>query len=141
MKSQRITMITLAVRDIEKSRGFYKALGWAEAEGGNEKIAFYEIHGQLFSLYTRDALTEDLCMPIHGRSTGTITLATNYESKDAVDAFFETAKSAGAIVICEPKDVFWGGYSGYFADLDGHLWEIAYNPFLTYAEDGSIKFA
>lgn len=140
MDAQRITMVTLAVRDLERSREFYRALGWQEAEGGNEKIAFFNAIGQLFSLYTRDALTEDLCMPIHGRSTGTVTLATNYESKGAVDSFYEVARSAGAIVICEPKDVFWGGYSGYFADPDGHLWEIAYNPFLTYADDGSVMF-
>ncbi len=112
MNPQRITMVTLAVKDLEKSRAFYEALGFEEAEGGNEKIAFYKMNGQFFSLYSRDALSQDLCMPIHGRSTGTATLATNYDSQAAVDAAYVTAMDAGAICVTKPNEVFWGGYSG-----------------------------
>ncbi len=136
---QRITMITLAVEDMAKSRAFYAALGWIEAEGGNDKIAFYSIDGQFFSLYSRDALTADISMPIHTRTTGSITLATNYKSKRAVNAAYQTAQDAGAVVITKPTEVFWGGYSGTFADPDGHLWEVAFNPFWTLNAKGQLE--
>ena len=138
MTPQRVTMITLAVADLTASREFYKKLGWEEAEGGNDMIAFYKVAGQFFSLYSKDALTKDIGMPIHERSTGTITLATNYNSPKEVDAAFVSALEAGAIAITKPHEVFWGGYSGNFADLDGHLWEIAHNPFWTLDDDGMV---
>ena len=138
MTPQRITMITLAVADLEQSRTFYTALGWTETDGGNDKIAFYKITGQFFALYAKDALINDLGMPIHERSTGTITLATNYNSPKEVDRAFADAVAAGAVVITEPKEVFWGGYSGNFADPDGHLWEVAHNPFWALDDDGQL---
>lgn len=138
MIPQRITMITLAVADLARSRKFYTDLGWVEADGGNEMIAFYKIAGQFFALYAKDALIKDLGMPIHERSTGTITLATNYNSPKAVDAAFADAIAAGAIAITNPAEVFWGGYSGNFADPDGHLWEVAHNPFWVLDADGQI---
>ncbi|MBL4751729.1 MAG: VOC family protein [Amylibacter sp.] len=138
MTPQRITMITLAVADMERSRRFYAALGWDEAAGGNEKITFYKIAGQFFALYSKDELTKDLGLPIHARSTGTITLATNYNSPQDVDHAFADAITAGAIAITRPAKVFWGGYSGNFADPDGHLWEVAHNPFWTLDDSGQI---
>ena len=138
MTPQRITMITLAVADLECSRAFYSALGWEEAAGGNDKIAFYKIEGQFFALYNKDDLTKDLGLPIHARSTGTITLATNYNSPEDVDRAFADAMTAGAIAITTPDKVFWGGYSGNFADPDGHLWEVAHNPFWTLDDTGQI---
>jgi len=138
MNPQRITMITLAVKDIEISRTFYAALGFQETKGGNEKIVFYKMNGQFFSLYSRDDLCEDLCMPIHGRGTGNATMATNYDSREAVDAAFKMATAAGAIIITVPTEVFWGGYSGNYTDPDGHLWEVAYNPFWSFDADGNI---
>jgi len=131
-------MITLAVADLERSRVFYSALGWEEAKGGNDKIAFYKIAGQFFALYNKEDLTKDLGMPIHARSTGTITLATNYNSPNDVDKAFADAIGAGAIAITKPAEVFWGGYSGNFADPDGHLWEVAHNPFWTLDDAGQI---
>lgn len=136
MKSQRITMATLAVSDLTVSRAFYQKLGFQEAAGGNDTIAFYKMHGAFFSLYSRDALTKDIGMPIHGRATGNITLSTNYTSRAEVDSAFATAINAGAVAITEPAEVFWGGYSGNYADPDGHLWEVAHNPFWTLDEDG-----
>ena len=138
MNPQRITMITLAVKDIEVSRKFYAALGFAESAGGNEKIAFYKMNGQFFSLYSRDGLCKDLSMPIHGRGTGNATLATNYDSRDAVDAAFQIAVKAGAIIVAEPTEVFWGGYSGNYTDPDGHLWEVAHDPFWSFDADGNL---
>ena len=138
MTPQRVTMITLAVANIARSRKFYADLGWVEAEGGNDVIAFYKIAGQFFALYSKDALTKDIGLPVHERSTGTITLATNYNTPEEVDQAFADALAAGAIAITKPKEVFWGGYSGNFADPDGHLWEVAHNPFWTLGNDGMI---
>ncbi|PCH95616.1 MAG: glyoxalase [Rhodobacteraceae bacterium] len=138
MIPQRITMITLAVSDLEASRKFYAGLGWVEAEGGNDTIAFYKIAGQFFSLYTRDALAKDIGQSIPEQATGAITLATNYGSRDAVDQAYVVAIAAGARQITKPSEVFWGGYSGNFADPDGHMWEIAHNPFWNFDDNGQI---
>lgn len=138
MTPQRITMITLAVLDLEVSRKFYADLGWVEAEGGNDAIAFYKIAGQFFSLYRRDALAKDIGQPIPEQTTGATTLATNYASRDAVDQAYAAAIAAGAREITKPVEVFWGGYSGNFADPDGHLWEVAHNPFWKFDDGGQI---
>lgn len=138
METQRITLITLAVADLTASRTFYSALGFTEAEGGNDKIAFFKMAGQFFSLYSRDALAEDIGLPIPTRATGAATLATNYGSRAEVDAAFDAAVAAGAVIVTKPTEVFWGGYSGNYADPDGHLWEVAHNPFWTLDETGQI---
>ena len=138
MDAQRVTMVTLAVADIEVSRAYYAALGWQEAEGGNEKIAFFKLRGLFLSLYSKEALTEDIGMPIIERTTGAITLATNYNSPTEVDSAFEAALAAGAVKVTAPAKVFWGGYSGMVADPDGHLWEYAHNPFWSFDDDGYL---
>lgn len=138
MKTQRITMVTLAVKDMTVARDFYAALGWELAQGSNDSISFYKLHGQFMSLYLKDALAKDLCMPVHGRSTGNVTMSTNYTSQKDVDAAFALAVKAGATPITEPNEVFWGGYSGNYADPDGHLWEVAHNPFWSFDESGNI---
>ena len=112
MDAQRVTMVTLAVADLGVSRKFYERLGWVEAEGGNDDIAFYKLRGLFLSLYRRDKLTEDIGMPIHKRATGSITLATNYGSQAEVDAAFQDALDAGAVAITKPEEVFWGGIFG-----------------------------
>lgn len=138
MTPQRVTMITLSVGDLGLSRAFYTALGWEEAEGGNEKIAFFKLRGLMLSLYSRAALTQDIGMPIAARTTGAITLATNYDSPAQVDAAFAAALAAGAVAVTKPEKTFWGGYSGYVADPDGHLWEYAHNPFWSFDADGYL---
>ncbi|MBR9864606.1 MAG: VOC family protein [Rhodobacteraceae bacterium] len=138
MTPQRVTMITLSVQNITASRDFYLKLGWQEAEGGTENIAFFKLRGLLLSLYSRDALTNDIGLPIAPRTTGSITLATNYDSPAAVDAAFDVALDAGAIEVGKPAETNWGGYSGMFADPDGHLWEYAHNPFWTFDADGYL---
>jgi predicted lactoylglutathione lyase len=138
MDAQRITMVTLAVADLAVSRAFYERLGWVEAEGGNDDIAFYKLRGMFFSLYQRDKLTEDIGMPIHKRATGSITLATNYGTRDEVDLAFQAAMDADAVAITKPEEVFWGGYSGNFADPDGHMWEVAHNPFWSFDDEGYL---
>lgn len=138
MDAQRVTMVTLAVADLAVSWAFYERLGWEEAEGGNDDIAFYKLWGLFLSLYRRDKLTEDIGLPIAKRATGSVTLATNYASQGEVDAAFQTALNAGAVAITKPEEVFWGGYSGNFADPDGHMWEVAHNPFWTFDSDGYL---
>ncbi|WP_069301252.1 VOC family protein [Neptunicoccus sediminis] len=138
MTPQRVTMITLSVVNITASRAFYSALGWEEASGGNDTIAFFKLRGLLLSLYNRDALTSDIGMPIASRTTGAITLATNYDSPAAVDSAYDIALESGAVEVTRPIKTAWGGYSGMFADPDGHLWEYAHNPFWSFDVDGYL---
>ena len=129
MNAQRVTLITLSVKDLAKSRAFYQALGWSESPGGNDKIAFYRLNGQYLALYDRASLVADIGIPIKQRATGAIALSTNYPDRAAVDAAYATAVKAGALEIVTPNDTEWGGYSGSYTDPDGHLWELAFNPF------------
>lgn len=138
MESQRVTLITLAVADIGKSRSFYKKLGWKEAEGGSDKIAFYRLSGQYLALYDRGSLVADLGIPIKQRATGAISLSTNYPTEAEVDAAYAAADKAGALLMVTPAKTEWGGYSGSYADPDGHLWEVACNPFWPLDEHGAV---
>ena len=127
----KIGIITLGVRDFARSLAFYRdGLGFPthnfkEGDG----IVFFALEGTFLALYPRDKLAEDATVPNDGRSFSGITLAHNVKSKADVDTVFAHAISVGAKLIKRPQDVFWGGYSGYFADPDGFLWEVAYNPF------------
>jgi uncharacterized protein len=124
----RISMITLGVRDLERSVRFYEAgLGLPRMESPPE-VAFFTLHGSWLALYGRESLAEDAGIPSEGSGFCGFTIAHNVESEAEVDAVMEQALSAGARLIREAQKVFWGGYSGYFADPDGFLWEIAYNP-------------
>lgn len=126
----KISLITLGVRDLARAVAFYRdGLGLpAHNYDAEQGIAFFEMEGTWLSLYPRDELAKDLGVPAEGTGFSGITLAHNAPSKTDVDAVFAQAVVAGATPIKQPQDVFWGGYSGYFADPDGHLWEVAYNP-------------
>lgn len=138
MESQRVTLITLSVADLEKSRRFYADLGWQEAEGGTDKIAFYRLNGQYLALYDRSSLVADLGIPIKQRATGAISLSTNYPTEAEVDAAYSVAAKAGALLMVTPAKTGWGGYSGSYTDPDGHLWEVACNPFWKLDERGAV---
>lgn len=138
MESQRVTLITLSVTDIGASRRFYAELGWQEAEGGNDKIVFYRLNGQYMALYDRASLVADLGIPIRQRATGAISLSTNYSTEAEVDAAYSAAAKAGALLMVTPGKTEWGGYSGSYADPDGHLWELAVNPFWPLDESGAV---
>lgn len=126
----KISLITLGVADFAKSLKFYKDLGFKTHNyKDGEDVAFFEMEGACLSLYLRDKLAEDATVNSQGGGFRGITLAHNVSSKEEVDKVFEFALSIGAKAVKKPRDVFWGGYSGYFADPDGHLWEVAYNPF------------
>lgn len=135
---QRVTIITLGVKDIPKSRAFYESLGWkpVKTEHG-DSIVFFQCGGMVVALYPRDLLAEDAGVPAAKTDAFSgVTLAYNVNAKDEVHAAVEQARKAGAKILKEPQDVFWGGYHSYFADPDGHLWEIAFNPFTLVDDEG-----
>jgi catechol 2,3-dioxygenase-like lactoylglutathione lyase family enzyme len=127
----KISIVTLGVRDFVKSFAFYhNGLGFeAHNYTDGEEHVMFRLEGSWLSLYPRDKLAEDATVPDDGSGFSGITLAYNVKSKADVDAVFAHAITAGAKPVKRPQDVFWGGYSGYFADPDGYLWEVAWNPF------------
>lgn len=140
MTPQRVTLITLGVADLAAAKAFYGRLGWRE-HGAQEGVAFYRLQGFALALFGRADLAVDQGRPGADLGTGAVTLAQNFRSKAEVDAAFAQAVAAGAKVLKHPQKVFWGGYSGYYADPDGHVWELAFNPFWPLAEDGTLWLA
>jgi predicted lactoylglutathione lyase len=135
---QRVSLITLGVSDLAASVGFFERLGWNRQAKEFDGVAFFQIGGIVLSLYPFDKLAEDV--GIEGARSGFegVTIAHNCRSKEGVDAVLAEAEAAGATIVKPAENVFWGGYSGYFRDLDGHLWEIAWNPFLPIDDDGGV---
>ena len=124
----RISMITLGVRDLARAVEFYEVgLGFPRMESPPE-VAFFTLNGSWLGLYGRDALAEDANVSADGSGFESFALAHNVHSEADVDEVISGAVAAGAIIVKQPQKVSWGGYSGYFRDPDGHLWEIAYNP-------------
>lgn len=135
----RLSLITLGVSDMARSRAFYERLGWRASAMSNDAVTFFQAGGVILGLYghaalAADAKIEDVGMPAYRG----VSLAYNGRDKAEVDAVLVDAEAAGAKIVKPAEEVFWGGYSGYFADPDGHLWEIAWNPGFAIAEDGSI---
>lgn len=124
----RISMITLGVRDMEDAVRFYEeGLGFPRVNSGPD-VAFFSLNGTWLGLYGWDALAEDATVSSEGNGFAGIALAHNVDSEEEVDRVLEQAVRAGAALVKPAQKVFWGGYSGYFSDPDGHLWEVAYNP-------------
>lgn len=124
----RISMITLGVRDLAASVKFYEeGLGFPRMDSSPE-VAFFTLNGTWLGLYGRDALAADATVPSEGNGFESFTLAHNVHAEAEVDKVIRQAEEAGATLVKKPAKVFWGGYSGYFKDLDGHLWEVAHNP-------------
>jgi uncharacterized protein len=136
---QRLSLVTLGVADLARSRDFYERLGWERSAKNADGVAFFQAGGMILSLYPRDKLAEDAGVPEAGAGFRAFALAHNARSKADVEAVLAEAVAAGATLVKAAEDVFWGGYSGYFADPDGFLWEVAWNPFFPIAEDGSIS--
>ncbi|MDU8926358.1 VOC family protein [Alisedimentitalea sp. MJ-SS2] len=136
---QRISLITLGVDDTERSTAFYTALGWTRVEAQDGVVAF-DLIGQTLGLYPRAKLAEDMGLPEEALGHGAMTLSYNVPEKGEVALVLAAARDAGAKVLKEAADVFWGGHHGYFADPDGHVWEVAFNPFSQLREDGAFRW-
>lgn len=138
MTPQRVTLITLGVADLSKARAFYARLGWQEHGESQETVVFFQMHGAVLGLFPLAELAKDQGRPDAPLGVGAMTLAQNFATQTDVDDAFAAALAAGATAVKAPEKVFWGGYSGYWSDLDGHVWEVAMNPFWPLAADGSL---
>jgi catechol 2,3-dioxygenase-like lactoylglutathione lyase family enzyme len=134
---QRLSLITLGVRDLKNARAFYEALGWSTGAGPDDDVVFFQVGCLVFALWDRGLLAEDSAVKDSG-GWGGVTLAYNVRSPQEVDAVIEEARSAGATIGREPAETFWGGYSAVFLDPDGHPWEVAHNPHWEVRDDGSV---
>ena len=135
---QRVTLITLGVSDLGASAAFYARLGWQPHPESQPSVRFYQMGGAVLGLFGLADLAKDQGREGVTLGTGAMTLAQNFRTEGEVDAAFALAVDAGARVLKAPEKVFWGGYSGYVGDPDGHVWELATNPFWPLGEDGSL---
>ena len=138
MSVPRIHIVTLGVNDLARSRRFYETLGWKASSASNEGIVFLKGGSGVLALYGRQALAEDAQVDDQPSGFAAISLARNAGSKAEVDEWFSAATNAGATAIKSPQEVFWGGYSGYIADPDGHIWEFAFNPYFVFDAQGNL---
>ena len=139
---QRLSIVTLGVDNLPRARAFYEALGWRVASEENaDSIVCFTLNGIGFALYPRAMLIKDIGTESEfGSATGAITLAYNVRAREDVATVLDEAERAGGTIVKQAQDVFWGGYSGYFKDPDGHLWEVAWNPFSPLDDDGNFAW-
>lgn len=137
---QRVTVITLGVSDLSRSRSFYEALGWQSGAEPADDVVFFQAGDMVLALWDRVKLAQDSCVE-DAPGWGGVTLALNLSSPSEVDAATEQARIAGATIGREPAETFWGGYSSVFVDPDGHPWEIAHNPHWILTPDGGVKLS
>ncbi|MCB0632141.1 MAG: VOC family protein [Saprospiraceae bacterium] len=136
---QKLNIITLGVEDLQRSLDFYeKGLGWKKSEASQGDIAFFQLGGMVLALYPREALAEDVTVPSSGTGFSGITMAYNTKSEKEVEEVLAEVEKLGATIVKPAEKVFWGGYSGYFSDPDGHLFEVAYNPFVEFDDQDNL---
>lgn len=135
----RLTLVTLGTSDLARAVRFYEALGWPRSVRAAEGVAFFQIGGMALSLFPRENLAEDAGVPAAGEGFRGFSLAYNTASREEADAVLARAVEAGATLVKPARDVFWGGYSGYFSDPDGTLWEVAWNPGFSLLPDGTMR--
>ena len=139
---QRISMVTLGVADVARSTDFYESLGWRRSSASEDDwITFFAMQGSVLGIYGREPHAADVGVDPAGSGFRGVTLALNCDSRDDVDAVVAAWVGAGATLVKAPQAVEWGGYSSYVADPDGHLWEIAHNPFSPNDEAGRMQLA
>jgi catechol 2,3-dioxygenase-like lactoylglutathione lyase family enzyme len=137
---QRMSLITLGVADLQRAVAFYEGvIGW-KAAASPPGVVFFDLNGVVFALWPHDELAKDMGITADNiPAYRGYSLAHNVRSEEEVDEIFARLRTNGATIVKEPQKAFWGGYSGYFSDLDGHTWEIAYNPFWTIQKDGRVS--
>lgn len=138
MKRERVTLITLGVQDLDRSRRFYADWGWRAHPASQPGLVLFQMTGAALALFQRGELAHDQGRPEAELGTGAMTLAQNCADDAEADAVFAAALAAGARAIKPPEKAVWGGYSGYLADPDGHVWEIACNPFWPLDAGGAL---
>ena len=132
---QRLTLITLGVTNLQRSKAFYQDIfGWQPTSSSNEGIVFFQLNGLQLALFPQESLADDAGVPADGKGFRRFSLAYNVRSEQEVDELVSALAAKGVKVLKQPEKVFWGGYSSYIADPDENLWEIAYNPFLPLEE-------
>lgn len=136
---QRVSIITLGVSDLQRSSEFYERLGWRRSTSQAEGIVFFQAGGMALALFPRHELAKDANIAPDGQGFSGVSLAYNTRNREEVDSVLAEAKRAGATLLKAAEEAFWGGYSGYFSDPDGFLWEVAWNPSFAMAEDGRIQ--
>jgi len=139
MMEPRLSLVTLGVVDVPRARRFYEALGWRASPASQDGVAFFQGNGLALSLYGRAELAADAGVGDARPGFAGVALAYNARSEAEADAVHAHALSCGATNVKTPRKVVWGGYSGYFADPDGHLWEVAYNPFFPLDAHGNLS--
>lgn len=133
----RLSLLTLGITDLARARAFYeKAFGWKASTASQGDVVFFKSPGAIIALYPRHLLAEDACVPAEGSGFRGVTCAFNVAAKEDVAKVLARAAEAGAEIKKHAQDAFWGGHTGYFADPDGHLWEVAWNPHFALGEDG-----
>ena len=138
---QKLNLITLGVNDFEKSVEFYeKGLGWKKSSASQDDLALFPLGGIVLALYPRKLLADDATVKDEPTGFSGITLAYNAKHEKEVDDVLAQVEKLGATIVKPAQKVFWGGYSGYFKDLDGHLFEVAFNPFWRLDEDENLDF-
>ena len=140
---QRLSIATLGVADLAVSTVFYESLGWRRSASSQDSITFFQMQGSVFGLFEHRALADDATVSpepfVDGvRGFRGVTFALNVESIEEVDAVFAEWVAAGATPMVEPHTAFWGGHSSYVADPDGHLWEVAFNPYAKFDATGNL---
>ena len=136
---QRVSIVTLGVANLERSSEFYERIGWRRSMEESEGIVFFQAGGMALALYPREELAKDANVASGGSGFQGISLAYNARNRSEVDSVLAEAVAAGAKILKPAQEAFWGGYSGYFSDPDGFLWEVAWNPAFPIAADGSIR--
>ena len=136
---QRISLVTLGVRDMARARTFYAAMGWKRSGPDTDEVTFFQCGGIIVGLYRFEDLAAEANAEPETAGGTTVSIAHNARTKDGVDAILAEAAAAGARIVKPAVDMPWGGYSGYFRDPDGHLWEIAWNPFFPISDNGAIS--
>ena len=138
MVKQRLSLVTLGVADVAKARAFYERLGFVAEPFDSDKVVFFDMNGVILGLYGRTFLAEEASLLVDGEGFRSTSLSINLESEAEVDATLNEVAQAGGTITQMARKVFWGGYCGYFQDPEGHLWEVAYNPFWTFDTEGRV---